>query len=54
MISEEEINARFAMLSEQRNGALNNVVVISGEYAVLKKKFDELEKELEELKTPKE
>ena len=48
MISEEEINARFAMLSEQRNAALNNVVVISGEYAVLKKKYDELAKQLDD------
>lgn len=50
MISEDEINARFAMLSDQRNAALNNMVVLSGEYAVLKKKYDEMEKEMEQLK----
>lgn len=46
-MNETQINAQFNMLVEQRNAALNSVVNMAGELAVLKEKVTSLEKQLE-------
>ena len=46
-MNETQINAQFNALVEQRNAALNSVVNMAGELAVLKDKMVELEKKLE-------
>jgi hypothetical protein len=46
-VNETQINAQFNMLVEQRNAALNSVVNMAGELAVLKEKVLGLEKQLE-------
>ena len=42
-MNEIDINAKFNALLEQRNNALNHVVNLMGEIAVLKAKIKELE-----------
>lgn len=46
-MNEIQINAQFSALVEQRNAALNSVVNMAGELAVLKDKVAELEKKLD-------
>ena len=46
-MNETQINAQFNALVEQRNSALNSVVNMVGELAVLKDKVAALEKQLE-------
>ena len=46
-MNETQINAQFNALVEQRNSALNSVVNMVGEMAVLKDKVSLLEKQLE-------
>jgi hypothetical protein len=46
-VNETQINAQFNALVEQRNSALNSVVNMVGELAVLKDKVAALEKQLE-------
>lgn len=46
-MNETQINAQFNALAEQRNSALNSIVNMAGELAVLKDKVAALEKQLE-------
>jgi hypothetical protein len=46
-MNETQINAQFNVLVEQRNSALNSIVNMAGELAVLKDKVTSLEKQLE-------
>ena len=46
-MNEIQINAQFNALVDQRNAALNSVVNMAGELAVLKDKVSDLEKQLE-------
>ena len=46
-VNETQINAQFNALAEQRNSALNSIVNMAGELAVLKDKVAALEKQLE-------
>lgn len=46
-MNETQINAQFNSLIEQRNAALNSVVNMAGELAVLKEQVIKLEKQLE-------
>lgn len=46
-MNETQINAQFAALVEQRNAALNTVVNLSGEIAVLKAQVKDLTDKLE-------
>lgn len=39
-MNEAQVNAQFAALVEQRNNALNQVVNLAGEIAVLKQKLE--------------
>ena len=46
-MNETQINAQFLVLVEQRNAALNTVVNLSGELAVLKAQVKDLTAQLE-------
>lgn len=46
-MNEQAINAQFAMLADQRNNAMNQVVNLAGQAAIDKARIAELEKALE-------
>ena len=46
-MNETAINAQFAMLMDQRNGAMNQIVNLTGQAAIDKARITELEKSLE-------
>lgn len=46
-MNEQAINAQFAMLMDQRNSAMNQVVNLTGQAAIDKARIAELEKALE-------
>ena len=46
-MNEQAINAQFAMLMDQRNSAMNQVVNLAGQAAIDKARIAELEKALE-------
>lgn len=50
MVSEIELNKRFDTLVEQRNNALNSIVILEGQLAVANAKIEELQKQLDSLK----
>lgn len=50
MVSEIELNKRFDTLVEQRNNALNSIVILEGQLAVANAKIEELQKQLDSVK----
>jgi len=50
-LSDEEINGRFAALTAQRNAAENQVVILSGENARLRKEIESIVEQLKESKS---
>jgi len=53
MISEKEIDGRIIALTSQREQALNQVVLISGQMALLQAKLEEVQAENQKLKEEK-
>lgn len=46
LVSELEINTRFQVLTDQRNNAMNTIVLLQGELAVARDEIQKLKRQL--------